>query len=460
MALHAARAQHLTPARAAGALIRAGRDRRDPPMTQADLGALVGYSASWVCRVEKGDLVPGWNSLIRIAEALGIPPDDLISAAHPPGRDQPLDGQTLRAVVLAAATVTAEDVEGQEESVRRRKFLFGAAGIGAAVVTSSPAAAAPGGRPIADPAVVLETALFNPPSGRPVSVPRLARALHTARGRFEQAHYADLAQTLPALLAAADATTAYLTGHHRELASATTSGVYALACELAAKVRSETAWVAADRARAAALASGQAAPQAEAARALSIAMRHAGLHQAALDQLTRTGTSLGDTGDPHTRAVGASLQLTTAYQAALTGNRSLATALLDEAEQTAARSEPGAGQRLTTLQATPAQCTAMRISVCNALGTPDDAVDHARRITPADFPTVERRARLLTDVARMWHQLGDHQRTWAALRALEHHASEEASRPPVRALTVDLLYAPVPLPGLKEFAARTHAVHG
>ncbi|MFE1989730.1 hypothetical protein [Streptomyces mirabilis] len=58
----------------------------------------------------------------------------------------------------------------------------------------------------------------------------------------------------------------------------------------------------------------------------------------------------------------------------------------------------------------------------------------------------------------MWHQLNNPRATYAALRGIEHQAPEEACRPAVRALTADLVYGSVALPGLKEYAVRTGAV--
>ncbi|WP_371493588.1 hypothetical protein OG871_38485 [Kitasatospora sp. NBC_00374] len=109
------------------------------------------------------------------------------------------------------------------------------------------------------------------------------------------------------------------------------------------------------------------------------------------------------------------------------------------------------------MDATPAQADLYWIGVHNALGTPDEAVRYASRIAPAALPTAERRARLGTDTARMWQQLGDHRQTFAALRLVEQAAPEEAQRPALRAMTAGLLYGPVALPGLREFAQRTGA---
>ncbi|MCC3773824.1 helix-turn-helix domain-containing protein, partial [Streptomyces sp. UNOB3_S3] len=146
------------PTSTLGALIRGRRASRVPKMTQAQLAHLVGYSASWICRVEGGEIVPQWETLARIAAALDIPTDDLITAAHPPERDPVRDPQSPGTNSMTAATVAMGDHEIQEDAVRRRGFLTGTAGLGAVMVTGGPAIAAD--RPPADPAAALEAGLF------------------------------------------------------------------------------------------------------------------------------------------------------------------------------------------------------------------------------------------------------------------------------------------------------------
>ncbi|MFF4818260.1 hypothetical protein ACFY2K_27170 [Kitasatospora sp. NPDC001309] len=112
---------------------------------------------------------------------------------------------------------------------------------------------------------------------------------------------------------------------------------------------------------------------------------------------------------------------------------------------------------LFTVDATRAQADRYWIGVHSALGTPDEGVQYAARIAPERLPTAERQARFGTDCARMWHHLGDHRRTVAALQFTERVAPEEVRRPALRALTADLLYAPVTVPGVRELATRTGA---
>lgn len=147
--------------------------------------------------------------------------------------------------------------------------------------------------------------------------------------------------------------------------------------------------------------------------------------------------------------------LTAAYSAAQAGDRSTALNLADEADVCSTRLPAIPGGELFTVDATPAQCALYRIGIHNTLNTPDEALPYARALDPTSFPTPERRARAFTDTARMWHQLGDNRRAYAALRAVEHHAPEEVRRPSVQTLTADLTYSSANVPGLKEFAVRT-----
>jgi hypothetical protein len=74
-----------------------------------------------------------------------------------------------------------------------------------------------------------------------------------------------------------------------------------------------------------------------------------------------------------------------------------------------------------------------------SLAEPGAALQAARGLHPGQFPTPERKARLLTDLARVWDQAGNHERAIGALlSASRHAASEVRDRPSIRALAVNL----------------------
>jgi transcriptional regulator with XRE-family HTH domain len=425
--------------------------RRHTGASQTTVGALVSLSQPDVSDIERGRrLVQNVDVLRRIATGLKIP-----------GALLGLGEATLPAADHAPSVPTrVPDVaqHAQEDDVRRRELLAGA--IGTALITSAPTAASAAEAP----ASTLEDALFEPHDGRPVSLSRLSAALAVARTDFANAHYTRLGRELPALITAAEATRDAVTGHAREQAHVTLARAYVLATELAIKQHADIAWATADRALTAARASGAPLPISEAARVLAITMRRSGRPQAAVDLLARTAVTLGAderTSAPGTLAARTCLLLTAAYTAATGHDGTNALSLLDEAEETAQRL-PAPSQQppaaFSTIQAGPVACTLYRIGTYNALGSPHLGVRHAQRINPTRLPSAERRGRYWTDTARMWHHLGDHHRTYQALRAIEHEAPEEAQRPSVQALTTDLLYTSQHLPGLKEFASRTGAL--
>lgn len=339
--------------------------------------------------------------------------------------------------------------------MRRRSMLAGMVGVGMGAALGGAPAANAASVPAGDPAAGLERALFSPDAVSAVSLPRLGQALSPAHADFTAARYSALGGHLPGLIGSAEATREVAAGRAREQAHAAVARGYVLATELALKQHADLAWVAADRALTAARASGDPVVVGEAARVLAITMRRAGRSGGAVDLLRRTAGSLdGREG----LAVGATLLMTAAYTVACAGQRTDALDLMGEAEQTIARVPRQLGTELFTVDATPAQAALYWIGVHNALGTPDEAVRYARGINPATLPTAERRARLGTDTARMWQQLGDSKRTFGALRLVEQAAPEEVRRPALRALTASLLYGPAQIPGLREFAQHTGAL--
>lgn len=429
-----------------GSVIRG--ERAAARMTQAQLGALCGYSGSAVSRIEANRMQPSREALLLIAAALKLQPHMLGVAPHPKER-------STRDDATAAARVIRRTGPDQEDAVQRRTLLAGAVGLGLALTGAPGSAEAQAGAD--DPAAALEAALFRTTPAAAVPQARLSKALGAALADFKSAHYGHLGRALPGVLAAAEATRDAAAGRAREEAHAAVARGYVLATELAVKAHSDVAWATADRALTAARASGDPVVIGEAARVLAITMRRAGRTGAAVGLLRGTAASLGEQWGAAPRAVEATLLMTAAYTAACAQDRHAALDLMAGAEEAVRRVPAGGTGTLFTVDATTAQADLYWIGVHNALGTPDEAVPYAARINPSRLPTAERRARLGTDTARMWQQLGDHRKTFGALRLVEQAAPEEARRPALRAMTAGLLYGPVPLPGLREFARRTGA---
>ncbi|MYR58323.1 helix-turn-helix domain-containing protein [Streptomyces sp. SID625] len=415
-----------------GALLRGARCAAR--LTQTQVGQACGYSASAVSRIESGKLHIDYPTLLRFAAVLRIAPERLRASALP--------GMTNVATVAGGCRSVEED------EVRRRELLTGVVAAGAtAVVGARPAAAV-------EP-VDLEVALFRLPEAEPVPLPRLVGQVAAARRDYCATQYTRLGQMLPDLIAVATATRDASRGRAREEADLALARSYVLAAELATKHHSDAAWVAADRALAAARCSGIPVAVGEASRQLAIAMRRSGRSTAAVHLLTKEAEGL-DASRDHTGAVRTTLLLTGAYSAATGQDRSTALALLEEAKEETERHPAVPG--LFTVEATQAQVDVYRIGVLNALGAPDEGVPVLARLNVDRMTTAERRARAWTDVARMWNALGDGVKTFAALRRVEQEAPQEVRRPALRALTTGLLYGPTRIEGVREFAVRTGAL--
>ncbi|MEU6172931.1 helix-turn-helix transcriptional regulator [Streptantibioticus parmotrematis] len=419
-----------------GAELRGARCRAR--LTQAEVGRVVGYSASAISRIEGGTLRLDHERLMRLAAVLRIPPDRLSATPAPVG---------------TALDTVKRPADDAEDAVHRRNLLTGALAVGASAVVGAPPSRATASEPT-EPAGI-EDILFRLPTAESAPPTRLLQQAASAREDFRAARYSDLARVLPGLIATASATREATGGRDREVAGTVLARAYVLASELALKQHSDAAWVAADRALTAARATGHPVPIGEASRVLAITMRRSGQCQAAVRLLTDQAADLDATRAAGS-AVRASLMLTAAYTAATAQDRTTALGLLTAADDATVDEPSAAG--LFTVDATRAQVDVYRVGVLTVLGTPDEAVPIARRIDVAALPTPERRARAWTDTARMWHALGNDEQTYTALRHIEQEAPQEVRRPAVRALTTGVLYGPARVPGLREFAVRTGAV--
>jgi len=67
-----------TPQRGLGKAIRFLRE--ESGMTQKGLAERSGVSASWISRIEHGEVDPTWNTIARISEGLGIPMESVAKA--------------------------------------------------------------------------------------------------------------------------------------------------------------------------------------------------------------------------------------------------------------------------------------------------------------------------------------------------------------------------------------------
>ncbi|WP_344317972.1 hypothetical protein [Acrocarpospora pleiomorpha] len=327
--------------------------------------------------------------------------------------------------------------------MQRRQFLAGLASITTTTLLT--------GEQSADAATVarrLESLLMGTAGSEAapaVSVVELRRSLVTAKVVFDASRYDELSLILPRIVTAAHSTVDRLSGQNRDQALIQLSDAYALASELAVKLNQDgMAWVAADRALAAANRSGDPVSVGGASRSVAIAMRRQGRHEGAVALLTHAALGLGaDTGepDPEVLATYAALLCTAAYSCAQNGRRTQAIELIGEAEQAADRlPDTDRRGRLPT----PANVGVYRIGIHTALGEPGVALDHARRVNHQLLPTPERQARYRIDTARAWAQYGRPNQAVQALLTAERTAPQEITRPSVAAMISGMLYGPGP----------------
>lgn len=159
-----------------GAAIRTAR--LESHLTQGELGARIGYSASAVSRIECGQPVH-MHTLRAIVAALGAPPERFGLASNTP--DTPGHSRERAPV----ATLNAIPRKGGPEVIERRGLLAG-------IVATVSAASIP----------QLERALFS--GAAPKALPgTLTASLNAAQADYRAARYEALSARLPALVSAA-----------------------------------------------------------------------------------------------------------------------------------------------------------------------------------------------------------------------------------------------------------------
>jgi transcriptional regulator with XRE-family HTH domain len=404
----------------AGQIVRAARKAAD--MTLADLGARCGYSAAQISRYERGIARLTDITLLRaLAAILQIPPADL---GLSPRGDTPGAAETpdLRFLPPGGRRVVAV-TSGKEDPVRRRDLLLSAG--------------------LAAPATLLarvDAALAVMPAPRTrASAAGVTAFLRNAQGQFDSGRLAELVHGIPELLAAGHELTGQPGGErHLPLLA----GCYDLASEALHKSGStQAARITADRAVTYARLSGDPAAEAMAARSLAIVLRHEGRQDLAAEVTRAAAGRLTGSGLRTITAANALAQVlcTAAYSAAQAGDRDQADAMITEAGK-AARHVPASAAGLPRFPVTLPQVTLYQVGIWWSLGEPGAALQAARGLRPAQFPTPERRARLLTDLARVWDLAGQPERAIGALlSACGQAASEVRDRPSIRSLASDLV---------------------
>ncbi|WP_433465287.1 helix-turn-helix transcriptional regulator [Spirillospora sp. CA-128828] len=411
-----------------GMLVRSARVARG--WTQGDLAECLHCSRSTISRLETGaQALDDLSTLRRLAEVLEITPTALgITATvtiHPPA----------------------------EDDVRRRQLLTGLAVTAAAASAPARAAVVAAAGPEANTrafllARVRDAMLGTGHPGCPTPPHQLRPALRAAIRDYDDCQYNRLADALPRLISSGRSA--------GETASPVLAETYNLVTRIMIKLDDQLGWIAADRAQTFAATSGSPLAAGEAARNLAVLARRAGWHaqatQIALDMAE--GEMLRGHDSTLTAERGL-LVMSAAYTAAHAGDRSGMRQLTEQAAATAAQlgrgvllRDHGGGFSSTAVQL-------HLISAEYAAGDPAAAIAAARKLTPRSLPTLERRARYFTDIARAYGMWGRRDQCLQALLHAERAAPQEThSRQAVRDQVTSLLVSGRTSPELRGLAAR------
>ncbi|MGI5163646.1 helix-turn-helix domain-containing protein [Spirillospora sp. CA-253888] len=397
-----------------GGVIRMAREQHG--WRQADLGAAAGYSGSTISRMETRP-VTDLDKLRKVLGVLGAPTNLLVALLLPGSPPE--------------VTVVGETPVVEEDPMRRRSLL--AAGLAAV-----PAAAL----------ARVDAALALPEPAQDARSGELVARLRHAHARYDAGELGPLVEDLPALIAAAQHTA--LTGTRAEHV-AQASGAYAFASNALNKVGAAgPCRLTADRAVQLAAQADDPLARARADRALSIALRHEGKPGLA-EQVTLRGIDALEGTGLRTRAqveTCAQMMCTAAYNAAQARDRARSLELVAAAER-AARRLPAGTSRMGA-----AHVTLYRVSVLWALGDTGTALEAGQGLRDGMFPTLERRARYRTDLARVQWDLGRPAATAEQLlRAARHAPAEVRDRPSISRIATRLVQQHPHTPGARELAA-------
>ncbi|MFI0371825.1 hypothetical protein ACH35V_28510 [Actinomadura sp. 1N219] len=282
----------------------------------------------------------------------------------------------------------------------------------------------------------------------PIPPPQLRPALGAAVRAYDNCQYGRLADALPRLISS---------GHSAgETAIPVLAETYTLVTRIMIKLDDQLGWIAADRARTLAAASGRPLVAGEAARNLAVLARRAGWHtQATQIALDMAEDEMLRGPAPTLTAERGLLVMSAAYTAAHDGDRSGMRQLTEQAAATAAQLGSGVLLRDHGGGFGPTAVRLHRISAEYAAGDPAAAIAAARELTPRSLPTLERRARYFTDIARAYGMWGRRDQCLEALLHAERAAPQEThSRPAVRDLVTSLLVSGRTSPDLRGLAAR------
>ncbi|QXJ21043.1 helix-turn-helix domain-containing protein [Actinomadura graeca] len=359
-----------------GRRIQILRERRG--LSRPTLAGLVGMSGSWLKDVERGRLLPPrLPTLVKLAEALGVGDVALLA-----GTDMNI-GDAASIPMASFARIPHEAIPAIRQAVR-------------------------------DPLLTV------PGADGPLDIAALAdRVRHAWRlWHGSKTHRTDVGRILPALIRDARIAERVAEPEQRREANAVLSDVYALVQhEIVWASEPELIWVVADRGVSAAHSADRPVALAGAAWTLAIVQRSMGDLDGAIRLVADAAALLRprlDDGPVGLQAMYGALQLHAATTSARAGREGDALRYLDEGGKAAERLPKGYHHPWT--QFGTSNVAVHAVSVGADLSKSATARDRARQIDPDTIPSRERRARLMVETARSYHQQRDYS---AALDWLE-----------------------------------------
>ncbi|MCF3106209.1 hypothetical protein IPZ58_32245 [Streptomyces roseoverticillatus] len=324
--------------------------------------------------------------------------------------------------------------------VKRRDFVtYSLAAVGGVSVPSS--ADEIFAQAVADPLDRLRSVLTGAVGCRndPSAPEALAQASASAKRQVQRCHYSGVGRRLPDLLVELEPRRGSAEDQFR-VDRAAVEAYHVAASLLLKNDDAPSAWVAAEKAMAAARRTEDAVAVASASRILTHAVTAVGHHRQGVGVAVRVADEVAGgvtRSSPGTVAVFGALLLRGAWAASVADDRDMAEELLNEAGRAAQLLEE------SNLQGTAFGANNVllhRVSIALTLGDAGRALAEAREVDVTALAVAERRAVFWTDVARALHACGRTERATAALLAAEKEAPEEVrSRPVVRELIGDLL---------------------
>jgi hypothetical protein len=411
------------------------------------------------------EIADGLNMPDAARVILGLAPT---TVPHPSGqkpRGPVVLGEThtisQSSYVPSLLNLDSEDEQEDDDDVQRRTFvgLAGAAMLNAMFGDTAPDAPPLHAEPFAPVLAGHPATIADEPLDQAPDIRALTAAVDNARHQYQECHYSEQINYLPALLTRLHAACLALTGEAQSRAFALSADAHHVAAGLLLKLDDQgLAYLAADRSMRAAETSGDPVTVAASARIITHTLMSGGYLGTAITTASSHAARLDHDIEAHTPdslSVYGALLLRGSIAAAQLGNRGTAHELIGEAEDAGERLGFDGNLRWTAFG--PANAKIHRVNIAVTLGDAGTAVDVARKIDPTTITVTERRATLLVDTARAFLQWGKHDKAYIALRAAEETAHEEvAGRPSVQRVIGDLLMSAPPSirRDVKEFAAQ------